>query len=770
MAWDGRPSVEVTSYVGRQRELAEARRLLSAGPLLTLCGAGGVGKTRLAARIMADLGAGSPDGAALVRLAELRDPELLASVVANELGLYDLSSRAAVQVVIDHLRDRAMLLVLDNCEHLIAACGAFVHRLVHACPRLIVLTTSRQSLGIAGEQVLQVPPLGVPDASSIRSAAELAQHDGVRLFVDRAQALVPSFTVTEDNFASVAELCERLEGLPLAIELAAVRIRSLSPRQIAERLSDRFALLTGGGLTTPARQQTLRATIDWTYELCSDPERQVWTRASVFSGTFDLPAAEQVCAGAGVDRAAVLDLIDGLLDKSVLIREGEPDEVRYRMLETLREYGQQRLEESGDRMRVARRHRDWFADLCSRFAAEWIGPAQIEWTRRMRRENANIRVALDFCATAPGEAVVGMRMDRDLGDYIVTQWLVEESRVWLDRLSAGVPADAPERVTGLRRAGWVALFRGDATGGVTALTQAGELAARTHNDVEAAFVATGWGIAGVFSGHPKAALEPLESALRTFQRTGVERGVVIARFVYGMAIGLAVDLDRGRAIIAEQIQRCADLGDIYWRGWCLSLLAGLEVRVGDPAAAVAAARQAVRLTMKLDHPEVRAYAVEALADATARLDDHRRAAALYGVADTMWALIGQRVELFPSIAEFRHRCAQPVRLALTDAGFERELADGRGLPAHLGLDFALGEPVTAPVVRIRRDRDLGALTRRQSEIAELVARGLSNGEIAERLVVSKRTAETHVQHILAKLGFSTRAQIAAWYTAGSRDS
>lgn len=341
--------------------------------------------------------------------------------------------------VFEHLRGRRALVVLDNCEHVIDAAAEFVRALLTACPQVTVLATSRQSLGVEGEQVLPVPPMAVPDDHD-RPVAELINYDGVALFVERACAMVPRFRLTDDNQADVVRLCRRVDGLPLAIELAATRMRVLSPAQIADRLTEGLALLTIGARTAPPRQQTLRATIDWSFELCSAAERDVWARASVFAGSFDLEAAEHVCGG-----DAVLDPIHGLVDKSVLVREaGDGDVARFRMLEPLREYGNEQLVRSGQAHEAARAHRDWFDRLTERADADWVSPRQVAWIDRMRRDQANLRAALDWSTSTPGEAEVALRMAMRVNEYWALRGLTVEARTWLDRALAAVPSDHPD--------------------------------------------------------------------------------------------------------------------------------------------------------------------------------------------------------------------------------------------------------------------------------------------------------------------------------------
>lgn len=321
--------LEVTSFVGRRHEMAEVRRLLSKARVVTLTGPGGVGKTRLALRVAADVQRAFPDGVWLVELAGLKDPELLGASVNEALAIRDTSRRPLMEVLVDHLRDKRALLILDNCEHLLRGCAVLAEILVRSAPSLRILTTSRQALGIAAEQTLAVPtlplPPPVPDSDRPRLPAEPAtQSEAVRLFAERAAAVIPDFTVTDANRSAVEQICRRLDGIPLAIELATARLRALSPEELLARLDDRFRLLTGGSPATLPRQQTLRALIDWSYALCTEKEQLLWARVSVFADGLDLEAAEAVCSGAGIDREEAIDLVIGLVDKSILIKENPP--------------------------------------------------------------------------------------------------------------------------------------------------------------------------------------------------------------------------------------------------------------------------------------------------------------------------------------------------------------------------------------------------------------------------------------------------------------
>src|SRR6516225_9643420 len=353
----GNLPAELTSFVGRRGELAEVRRLLAGSRLVTLTGVGGVGKTRLAVRAAAGLRRAFRDGVWLVQLDQLRDPALVAQAVAGALGLQDRAGYAPAAALAEYLAGRQLLLVLDNCEHLVDAAAKLADLLLRAAAELRVLATSREALTMTGETVLAVPPLPVPEARQPLAAAELGVFPAVRLFAERAAQVVPGFAVTEANVAAVAGICRRVDGLPLAIELAAARLPVLSAEQIEERLSDRLGLLTRGGRARPARQQTLRASIEWSHELCSRAERLLWARCSVFAGGFELDAAEGVCAADRLAAGRVLDLLAALAGKSILTTGHLERVARYRLPEPLREFGQERLRESGEEAALRRRRR-----------------------------------------------------------------------------------------------------------------------------------------------------------------------------------------------------------------------------------------------------------------------------------------------------------------------------------------------------------------------------------------------------------------------------
>src|SRR5579884_1453224 len=472
--------VQLTSFIGREKEMEEIKRLLSRTRLLTLTGSGGCGKTRLAAQVGADLLADFADGVWLVELAAIADPALVPQTVASTLGIREEPGQRLLETLQQHLKPKSLLLLLDNCEHLSAACAQLAETLLQACPNLRILASSREALGIAGELAYRVPSLSLPELPRLPSAEAalvpaLARCEATRLFVERAALSYPGFALTEQNAPAVAQVCVRLDGIPLAIELAAARIKVLSADQIAARLDDRFRLLTGGSRTALPRQQTLRALIDWSYDLLSEAERTLLRRLSVFLGGWTLEAAEAVCAdashappraaamGAGEHAAApleagsrenaggpvaaeaVLDLLSRLVDKSlVLVEESAEAEARYRLLETVRQYSRDRLMESEEARDLRCRHRDWFLTLAEGAERRLRGPDQVAWLNRLAQEHDNLRMALEWCrAEEDAGAEAGLRLAGALWRFWRVRGYLSEGR---ERLEAALAqASASER-------------------------------------------------------------------------------------------------------------------------------------------------------------------------------------------------------------------------------------------------------------------------------------------------------------------------------------
>ncbi|MFI7504424.1 ATP-binding protein [Streptomyces sp. NPDC049687] len=785
--------VETTSFVDRRSELAEGRELLARARLVTLTGPGGVGKTRLAGRIAARVERAFPDGVRFVSLSGVHDPALVPLAVAGALGLHDYSERPALEALVERVRERRLLLVMDNCEHLLTACAALAGALLHGTAGIRLLATSRHRLGLTEEHLMEVRPLPVPDPDGDLTAAD--GYPALALFADRAAAVVPGFRLTAANRASVARLCRRLDGLPLAIELAAVRMRALDVHQLLTRLDDRYRLLTGGSPAVLPRHQTLRAAVDWSHDLCDEREQAVWARLSVLAGSFDLETAEAVCAGppeGSTPRAPgpvptprkrsprpagpalhhhdILDAVAGLVDKSVLCREAGPDGgLRYRLLDTLRHYGLERLRETPGEERAARtRHRDWMQQRAATCERDWFGPGQPVIVARLRADQDNLRAALDFSLTTPGEAHAGLRLAGTLWFHWHACGAPREGRYWLDRALDANPEPTPERARALWAAGLLAGCPEDLTRGLRRAEEARDLAHRLGDQAEEAHADYAIGVIRLFG-------DDLPGALTHF-RTAVARGRVPGQHLsllgldhVELACALAYLGHADEAIeVCEQTRRlCAAHGEQWVLSYTERILALAHTVKGDGERAEAHAREALRLKLAVHDVLGMGLTLDLLARIAADRGAHDRAALLLGGADRAWADVDRDRWGSACLNATRRAAEDRVREAVGPAAFRRAYDRGAALalPALAGHVLAPAASASGTGTGTASEVPAVRLTRREAQVAELVAEGLANQQIADRLVIARRTAEGHVERILSKLGFSNRSQIAAWVAA-----
>ncbi|GAB3958897.1 LuxR family transcriptional regulator [Actinoallomurus acanthiterrae] len=749
---------EVTSFVGRRHEVAEVKRLLSVSRLVTLTGVGGVGKTRLASRVGAMLRRAFADGVWLVELADLNNPDLLVPAVCEALRIRDHSARPALEVLIDHLRDAQALVILDNCEHLVRACAILADALLRSAPGLRILATSRQPLGVVSEQTLSVPTLPVAATD-----AEAVAGDAVRLFAERAEAVVPGFAVTEDNREIVERICRRLDGLPLGIELAAVRLRALSVQQLLARLDDRFRLLTSGSRVVLPRHQTLRALIDWSHGLCTEAERLVWARISVFSGGLDLEAAEQVCAGDGIAREDMLDLVGGLVDKSVLVREEHPGAVRYRLLETIRQYGRERLVASGTEDLILRRHRDYYRGLAADAWTRLFGPDQVALLTRLRVEHPNLRVALEYSFGRSGEGAVGLRMATDLLYHWTTSYYLTEGRRWFDRgLATETELDAT-RAHALWANAWLAIIQAEPGPALSMLEESKRIGETLRLDSVGAYVALFCGMVAMYERDPDAAISYFKTAVTQHRKTGDLVGQALGLIRLSLAYSFRGDSEPAIKYAEESLALCDAHGERWHRAYTMMAL-GVDVwRQGDLDRAVALEEESLRFNRELDDLLGVGVNIEVLAWVAASEGRYPRAARLLGVLRVIWRRVDAPLSGYGHLARYHDECETCTRTAMGDRAFAAARDEGAALSFDEALAFALGE--RQPSVA---DSDRSPLTRRETEISRLVAEGMSNKEIAAKLVIAQRTAEGHVEHILSKLGFTSRSQIAAWVAEHKR--
>jgi predicted ATPase/DNA-binding CsgD family transcriptional regulator len=762
---------ELTSFVGRRHELQETRRLLASSRILTLTGVGGVGKTRLALRMANEVRRTFPDGVWFVELAALHDPQLVPHTVANTLELRQVSADPAADLAA-YLEPQQLLVVLDNCEHLTDACAVLVSKLLAAAPGLRILATSRHVLGVEGEQILSVPPLSTPDSEVV--AGDATHYESVRLFLERASAVAPGFAITDGNRAAVVELCRTLDGIPLAIELAAVWLRILSPEQILERLADRFRLLTSGRPAAPARQQALDAAVGWSYDLCSPSEQLMWVRLSVFAGGFDLDAAEYVCSNHVIDRDEVLGLIASLVNKSIIVRHQATQHTTawYHMLETIRQYGAERLTDAEDVRALKLRHRDHYRAVAGRFAAEGFGPHQADWFLRLRRESGNIRAALEFCLRDPREAQAAFDIAAQIWNFWFAGFLREGYR-YLTRAIDIATEQTAARAYGLWAASYLAMFATDFERNAEMLAECDEIAAGLDDPLLWARIKECRGQATLYQGDILGAIDLLEQARREFQALGNALGE-FDTLILLTACTFFLEDPRDDTFSQQALELAERHGAQSSTAYALWAVGIAQWRAGDFERATRSLRRCVKLFLPMHDLTGISFGVQALSWCAAFAEPGERAARLLGAAQAVWRTSGAKVDETTAYSVFDKRSADALRGAQGDGvfegtTFEQAFAEGAAYSFDQAVALALDEDAVAadravPSTR-RRGSAAGGLTRREREVAGFLAEGLSNKDIAARLVISQRTVETHVDHILGKLGMTSRTQVASWVAA-----
>ncbi|MFI7190226.1 protein kinase domain-containing protein [Nocardia nova] len=753
----GNLPLELTSFVDRRIHLAEVKNLLVASRLVTLTGVGGVGKSRLALRVAQKVSSDFTDGAWFVELGNLADPELVPDVVAATLGIRSQGNRTVPEQLAELLSSREMLLLLDNCEHLLGSITTLTSLLLRTCPRLRIVATSRETLGVGGESVFSVPPLGIPDSNSAPSQRATSRSDAVALFAERAAAVVPGFSISDATGASVAQICIRLDGLPLAIELAAVRLRTMSPEQILSRLDDRYALLTRGSRSSPRRQQTLQWCIGWSYDLCTENEQQLWRQLSVFSGGLELDAAEYFC-NTTVPETELLDTLSALVDKSILIRQDVASTVRFRMLETVQQYGREQAEERGEYPNLARRHRDWCAQLARRAEAEWVGPRQLEWADRLDREMPNIREALEFDLSEPGSHV--LPFVNALYLFWTLRGRLGEARRWCERALAHTDdIQTVDRAKTLYGASVIAAERGELVSSPYIAQLRGMTEHATDMRIRALLQhSEGIKALGEENSDLAWAAGALADAVDVYKTYDEVKFLLDAQIVLGWAHALQGDTSRAVVSLEKALTITETLGESSQRSWAIWAMGFATWQEGDAIRAEQLLMEGLRIARVVNDPLVGARCLETLAWIGDEGNRRRRAAVLMGGAASLCRVAGSTTFMFRRLQRYHERCEKSCRRALGDRNFEAAHQEGATRSFESLVALALGEarsnaPLPHPIAR---------LTKRERQIAELVARGLTNRAIAARLVISPRTAEGHVEHILTKLGFTSRAQVAAW--------
>jgi predicted ATPase/DNA-binding NarL/FixJ family response regulator len=752
VAEQGRLPRPRTSFVGREKELADARRLLERNRLLTLTGPGGSGKTRLCIELAGHAGEVGADGVYFVSLAQIRDPALAPVSIAQGLGLQDARGGTLLEHLGSYLRDRKVLLALDNFEQVLPA-AHFVQQLLDNSTQLHVLVTSRSPLHLSGEQEFPVPALPVPEEGEATTTDSVAACEAAQLFAVRATARVPGFAIDDDNAAAIAGIVRRLEGLPLAIELAAARVKVLPPQTILTRLADSLGLLVGGGRDVPDRQRTLRATITWSHDLLSEDARRLLAATSVFRGGIGLANVTAVCESALGRGVPVLDAVQELVDHSLLRLTTTYGPVpRYAMLETVREYAAERLSTMPEAAAVHRAHATQLHLLAEDLARPPFLPAK-ELLDLLELEHDNLRAALDWYRQE--DPTAGLQLANRLTVFWSARGHFSEGRKRLGELLALVPEDSPDRVEAMNAAAWLASDQGDSADADALLDRSIARASAISDTVGEAWALFYRGRNRLAAGEWAAGDADISHAVELQTSAGDEAGLAAAFWFAGLPLMAAGQVH----LAAERFERSAELSDALGLldvgARARQLLGVCRLEMGDVQGARAALTKGVPAIVEIGDRFAIPPGLTALAGLAAK-EGRARAALMLAGAAAEYERVNHTVRP-QAMRAFLDKWLAASRNAV-GATADKILDEGRRLPLDEALALGLDDGREGD----GRPGASSPLTRRESEVAELVTRGLTNREIAGELYLSVRTVEAHVDHILSKLGFRTRTQLAAW--------
>ncbi len=809
---------QLTSFIGREKETAEVKRLLQKTRLLTLTGTGGCGKTRLSLQVASSLEAEYPDGVWFVDLTTIVDPPLLPQAVATTLDLREEPGRDIFSILLDYLQPLKLLMVLDNCEHMVSACAELAANLLRNCPELRILATSRQALGITGEIAWLVPSLSHPDPRQRHPFEKLVQYEAVQLFLERAIFSRPGLIVPPDNGPAVVRVCSRLDGIPLAIELAAARVKVLTIEQIASRLDNCFRILTGGSRTALPRQQTLRAAIDWSYDLLTEKEQLLLQRLSVFVGAWGLDAAEVICSDQSIDELEVLDLLSQLIDKSLVMTEESDGEVCYRLLETIRQYANEKLQASGGEQTLQLKHLDWYLTLAEQSQKEILSEKQSFWLDRLEAEHDNLRAALDRSTRASQEAETTLRLSAAMWRFWEMRGYLSEGRRWLKGALAMPSATftpTAARAAALNAAGMLAVYQGDYADASELLNASletcrllgyqGETAlslnslgvlANNRGDYEQATALFeeslairrelgdrrgianslhNLGYEAVYRGDYSQAAILGEESLSLYRQLSEKHGIAASLFLLGYVTIYSGDYKQARLLYEESLLLYRNLGETRGIASSLFFLGVAAMHTADYASAESLYKESLSLYRELGDKVGMTECLEAMSALSGALEQDARAARLFGAAAALRKAVGaplnpsDRARYEQSLATIRGRMGEESFSAFWSAGAALPLEDAIAyalndthktnrstLPRRDPLQSHLDAPAAPPPILPAPPFPVG-LTRREMEVLNLVASGLTDAQIASELSVSPRTVQAHLYSIYNKIGVTTRS-------------
>ncbi|MBB5785080.1 ATP-binding protein [Nonomuraea jabiensis] len=688
---DGNLPAELTSFIGRTRLLANLKRHLGESRLVTVTGIGGVGKSRTVLRLAHLVRSQYPDGVWFADLGRLQDSGMVKHTIASALGIADQSSRAESESLSEWVGERDMLLIIDTCEHLVQGCAELVHELLEAAPNLKVLATSRQSLNLPYEHVVPVPPLQVPFEDPGES---LFTNESVQLFAERAGASVPDFVLDEDNIGAVAELCRRLDGIPLAIELAAVRLRALSVEQILGLLADRFSLLAGASRTALPRHQTLRAAIGWSHELCEPAERLLWARLSVFAKDFELDAARFVCSDGRLPSEDITDLVTGLVEKSILLIRSNHAGVRYKLIDTLAEYGEEWLDKLGQREQMQQRHLEYYLSLAQRSEDAWSGPRQIYWFVRMRQEHDNVRVALDHALRSPGKSVLALTLLSSLWFMWICCGFVREGRLYLEKALQANPTASKERCKALWVLSYVRSAQGDSAGALKAAEQCSTEAVRVGDSRAVILASKMQGTAALLQGDLQKASALLGVAIEfNTDNKELNPGLLPAIVELSLVLSSQGEFYEAESLLLDCLQVCRERGELWVSSYAQWALAFTRLATGRAEEALQSAREGLRIKRHFHDTLGTLLALETCARIFVMNDQPALAAKLLGALHQNWRSAGLPRMGAPFLTEDHDLCVRDCKRQMGELAYKSTFEDGARLDLDEASELALaGEP------------------------------------------------------------------------------